>query len=153
MSKSLPRRPKTRKQRIADRRQRRREQQKVQAQIDEAIAQIVQQTVEQALCEEVTALLGRGKSERRDPQDWVMVGASCNKCHTHYRGHFYRAGYYQRSLLTFETNSQIRVPRISCVWGGMVDYEFIHLMPYGRVWFDLQERARELAADAKASPR
>ncbi len=28
----------------------------------------------------------------------------------------------------------------------MVDYEFEHLAPYGRLWFDMGERARELAA-------
>jgi len=28
----------------------------------------------------------------------------------------------------------------------MVDSEFVHLVPYGRLWFALEERARELAA-------
>jgi len=27
----------------------------------------------------------------------------------------------------------------------MVDFEFVHLAPYGRLWFDVEERARELA--------
>ena len=35
---------------------------------------------------------------------------------------------------------------MSCRCGGMVDFEFVHLVPYGRLWFDVGERARELAA-------
>lgn len=61
-----------------------------------------------------------------------------------YRSQSYR-GYCQRGLLTLDVRGQIEVPRISCVCGGMVDFEFVHLVPYGRLWFDVEERARELA--------
>jgi hypothetical protein len=75
----------------------------------------------------------------------TIVEASCNRCGTHYRRSFYRAGYYERGLLAFEFWGKIKVPRLSCVCGGMVDVEFLPLVPYGRLWFDLEERARQLA--------
>lgn len=145
MGETLPRRAKTRKRRHIDRKQRREQQQKVQVQIDEAIAKSVLNTIEQALQDEVTQLLGRAKGERRNLADMIEVEACCNKCHTPYRRQFYRGGYYPRSILTFEAWGEIAVPRISCVCGGMVDFEFVHLVPYGRLWFDVEERARELA--------
>lgn len=40
---------------------------------------------------------------------------------------------------------ELKAPRVRCVCGGMVDFEFAQFEPYGRVWFDLEERARELA--------
>lgn len=145
MGKTLPRRAKTRKRRHIDRKQRREQQQKVQVEIDEAIAKTVVDTIEQALQGEVTQLLGRAKGERRNLEDLTVVEACCNKCHTRYRQQFYRGGYYPRGILTFEVWGEIGVPRISCVCGGMVDFEFVHLVPYGRLWFDVEERARELA--------
>lgn len=47
--------------------------------------------------------------------------------------------------MSLESWVQIKVPRLSCTCGGMVDFEFEHLEPYGRLWFDIHERARELA--------
>ncbi len=145
MASRIARQRKTRKARIRDRRERRKEQGKLQAEIDEAIAKLVMESIEGALEDEVTTLLGRAKWVRRDPEDMVVVEARCNKCGTHYRNQFSRAGTYQRGLLTYEAWGQIHVPRISCACGGMVDFEFAHLVPYGRLWFDVEERARELA--------
>ena len=102
---------------------------------------------QEALLREVTRLLGRAKGERRDLGDRTMVEACCNRCGSRYRGEFYRAGFYPRGLLSLAAWGRILVPRISCSkCGGMVDFEFHHLVPYGRLWFDLEERARELAA-------
>ena len=145
MGKTLSRRAKTCKRRHIDRRKRREQQQKLQVQIDEAIARVVLDTVEQVLQEEVTQLLGRAKGKRRKLEDLTVVEARCNRCHSQYRRRFYRGGYYWRSILSFEVWGKIKVPRLSCTCGGMVDFEFVHLAPYGRVWFDLEERARELA--------
>ncbi len=145
MAQRVARREKTRKARKRDRKERRAQQGKLQAEIDEAIARLVMESVERALEEEVTALLGRGKWVRRDPTDRTVVEARCNRCGTQYRSQFGRAGTYRRGLLTYETWGQLRVPRISCACGGMVDFEFAQLVPYGRLWFDLEERARELA--------
>ena len=127
------------------RRTRRKEQRCLQRQTEEAIREVVRDAFERALRDEVTLLLGRPKSERRDPLDQTEVEACCNRCQTHLRARFYRAGVYRRSLLTFEVFVEIRMPRVSCVCGGMVDFESVHLEPYGRLWFDLEERARELA--------
>lgn len=146
MAQIVTRRKKARKARNRDRREHREQQGKLQAEIDEGIAKLIMESVEKALEDEVTALLGRGKWVRHDPADRTVVEARCNKCGTRYRNQFSRAGTYPRSLLTYEAWGQLRVPRISCECGGMVDFEFVHLVPYGRLWFDLEERARELAA-------
>jgi len=115
--------------------------------IDQGIIALVIQVIGQALREEVTRLLGRAKGQRRDLADRTVVEACCNRCGTQHRGEFYRAGFYLRGLLSLTAWGQIRVPRVSCSrCGGMVDFEFVHLVPYGRLWFDLEERARELAA-------
>jgi len=142
---SVTRRAKTCKRRQIDRKQRRQHQRRVQLKIDEDIAKIVREIIEQALQDEVTQILGRAKGERRKLEDGTVVEACCNRCGSRYRRLFYRAGYYERGLLSFEVWGKIAVPRLSCVCGGMVDFELAHLVPYGRLWFDLEERARELA--------
>jgi transposase-like protein len=141
----VTRREKTRKRRHVERTPRQREQRRLQREVDEAIRQAVRGAFEQALRDEVTALLGRAKSERRDLDDPTLVEASCNRCKTGYRCRFYRDGTYKREVLSLETGVELRVPRLSCDCGGVVDFEFVHLEPYNRLWFDLEERGRELA--------
>jgi transposase-like protein len=145
LSERIERREKTRKRRYIERKTRREQQRRLQKQTDEAIRELVREGLEQALQAEVTLLLGRAKGERRDLANPQEVTASCNRCEIRRCCHFYRAGFYRRSILTSDTWLEIRVPRVSCVCGGMVDFESVHLEPYGRVWFDLEERARELA--------
>lgn len=145
MDKRVTRRDKTRKRRYIEREARRRQQRRLQQQTDEAIRELMRESLEQALRDEVTGVLGRPKGQRRDLGDQTEVEARCNKCGTHLRASFYRAGFYRRSLLTFEVWVEIKVPRVSCVCDGMVDFESVHLEPYGRIWFDLEQRARELA--------
>jgi hypothetical protein len=142
----VARRRKAAKRGHVDARQRREAQGQAQRVIDAGIIALVIQVVGQALLDEVTALLGRAKSERRDPLDWTRVEARCYRCGSQHRRDFFRAGFYLRSLLTLSAWGRVRVPRVSCRCGGMVDFEFVHLVPYGRLWFDLGERARELAA-------
>ncbi len=143
----VPRRPKVSKRRHVEAKQRRATQAETQRLIDAGIIALVIRVIQQALREEVTRLLGRAKSQRRDRADRTVVEACCNRCGTHYRGEFYRAGFYLRGLLSLTAWGQILVPRVSCSrCGGMVDFEFVHLVPYGRRWFDLEERARERAA-------
>jgi hypothetical protein len=101
--------------------------------------------IERALQHEVTKTLGRAKGERRNEHDITVVEARCNKCGNQHRRHFSRGGFYQRGILTFMAWGEIDVPRIRCLCGGVVDFEFVHLVPYGRLWFDVEERARELA--------
>jgi hypothetical protein len=93
----------------------------------------------------VTALLGRGKGERRDLADPTEVATRCNRCQTRHRVSFSRDGFYPRRLLTVETWVRIKVLRRCCTSGGMVDLTAAYLEPSGRIWFDLEERARELA--------
>ncbi len=131
LAKTITRREKTRKKRGISRKERRQQQRKVQVLIDERIAQVVREVLEKSLQDEVTMLLGRAKGERRDLEDLTLVTAKCNECGTQYRRQFYRAGFYERGILTFEVWGEISVPRISCVCGGMVDFEFTHLVPYG----------------------
>ena len=145
LAQTISRRATARKRRYIERQQRRQQQHKIKAQIDEAVIKLVQETLEISLQDEVAQLLGRAKGERRNPEDPIQVEASCNRCGTHYRRYFYRAGYYPRGLLTFAAWATISVPRLSCVCGGMVDFESAYFEPYGRAWFDVQERARQLA--------
>jgi transposase-like protein len=145
MAESVSRRAKTRKRRSSEQKQRREQQRHLQKQIDAILPDLTRQAFEQALQEEVTALLGREKGERRDLADTTQVEASCNRCQTRYRAKFSRDGFYPRSLLTCEVWVQIKVPRLCCVCGGMVDFASAYLEPYGRIWFDLEERTRELA--------
>jgi len=145
LSESIGRREKTRKRRYVERTARRKQQRRLKKQTDAAIRELVREGFEGALRDEVTEILGRLKGERRDPLDQREVEACCNRCETRLRARFYRGGFYRRSLLTFEVWVEIKVPRVSCVCGGMVDFESVHLEPYGRFWFDLEERGRELA--------
>ena len=98
----VARRAKTRKQRRVNRKDRRQGQHSIQRQIDEAIADLVRQIIERVLQGQVTDLLGRAKSGRRDLDDMTIVEASCNRCGTRYRRSFYRGGYYERGLLDWE---------------------------------------------------
>jgi transposase-like protein len=145
LMKRVTRREKIRKRRYVERTQRQQEQRRLQREVEETIRQAVREAFEQALRDEVTALLGRAKSERRDPTDPTVVEARCNKCGTQYRYRFSRDGFYERSVLSLEVWIRLKVPRLTCDCGGVVDFEFVHLEPYNRFWFDLEERGRELA--------
>jgi len=141
----IQRRDKTRKRRVVDQKNRRAQQRDFQKNLERGIGELVRESFEQTLQDEVTELLGRAKGQRRDLTDQQEVAASCNRCQGSVRSRFYRAGYYPRSLLTSDLWLEIKAPRLSCVCGGMVDFEFRNLEPYGRIWFELEERARELA--------
>ncbi len=145
MVKRVTRRAKTRKRRQVERKERQQQQRRLRREIDETVRQVVRQAFEQALRDEVTALLGRAKSERRDLDDPTVVEACCNKCGTRYRREFHRDGTYQRTVLSLDAWVELRVPRLRCDCRGVVDFEFAHLEPYNRFWFDLEERGRELA--------
>jgi len=142
---SVEHRKKTRKRREISPLERQKQQRRFQKELDRQIGEMVGERLERALRDEVTLLLGRAKGERRDLTNPKEVAASCNRCQICRCCNFCRAGFYRRHLLTSDIFLEIRVPRVSCLCGGMVDFELEHLEPYGRVWFDLEERARELA--------
>lgn len=145
MEERVNRRDKTRKRRYVERTQRQQKQRRLQREVDAVIRQAYRQAFEQALRDELTVLLGRAKSERRDLDDATVIAACCNKCKTQHRREFCRDGTYRRSVLSLDTWVEFRVPRLSCDCGGVVDFEFWHLEPYNRFWFDLEERGRQLA--------
>jgi len=100
--KRVTRREKTRKRRYVERTQRQQQQRQLQREVEETIRQALREAFEQALRDEVTALLGRAKSERRDPTDSTVVEARRNKCGTRYRYRFSRDGFYERSVLSVD---------------------------------------------------
>ena len=124
---------------------RRAQQRAVQAQLRAAITRVVQETVQQVLADEVGALLGRARYQRRATAPPRRTGARCSRCGQDWAPRFARAGSYPRTLLTRDALIALRVPRVSCVCGGQVPLEFATFGRYQRSWGDLQERARQLA--------
>jgi len=120
-------------------------QQSVKRQLVDSIKGAVAMGLQKALGEEIVGLLGRERGRRRDVNDVSVVQATCNQCHTSLRRNFSRGGSYKRTLLTAPAGVEVRVPRLSCECGGTVAFRFKLFAPYQRVWFDLQERARQLA--------
>jgi hypothetical protein len=57
----------------------------------------------------------------------------------------WRAGSYERTLLTIPAAVRVRVPRVGCICGGTVRVEFATIAPYERSWGDVQAWARELS--------
>jgi hypothetical protein len=141
----VDRREKKRKRRYVEDRERQEQQRELQREVGELTRRVIVGSYEGALRGEVTGLLGRVMSERRHLDDPTIVEACCNKCGTQYRREFSRDGTYKRSVLSLDAWVEIRVPRLTCDCGGVVDFEFVHLEPYNRFWFDLEERGRELA--------
>jgi transposase-like protein len=120
-------------------------QQSVRRELLASIKVVVALVLEQALQKEIVGLLGREKGCRRDLSNVSTVNATCNRCHATLQRSFYRGGSYSRTLLTGPAGVEVRVPRLSCVCGGTVDFQFKLFAPYQRVWFDLRERVRQLA--------
>lgn len=75
MANKVSRRKKTCKRKYIDRRQHRYSQRRLQAQIDQIISRLMGDELEQSLQVETAQLLGRAKSERRDPEDDTVVEA------------------------------------------------------------------------------
>jgi transposase-like protein len=130
---------------VAKRQARRVKRQALQAELRAGVVRLLQQSIEQALQGEVTALLGRDKYRPRGEAPLERSGVACSGCGRDLRRRFYRAGSYQRTLLTLQAEVRIRMPRVGCLCGSGVPLEFETLAPYQRSWDDLQERARELA--------
>lgn len=123
----------------------RQHQQLIKVEVLDSVKAVCEETLNRALSNEITRVLGREKRQRRDLSDTATVNITCNKCHTSLRHNFSRGGSYSRTLLTGPALVNIRVPRLSCVCGGCGSVRFALFDRYGRVWFDLQERARQLA--------
>lgn len=113
----------------------------VQAEVERAVGAAVERALEAA----VTALLGRAPYQRRRCAPRERAEATCARCGIGWRPRLRRAGSYERGLLTVPAAVRVRVPRVGCLCGGTVPFEFAALVPYQRGWGDVQERARELA--------
>ena len=110
------------------------------------IALAVQGAVERALADEVTVLLGRDRYARRRCAAPGRPAAVCSRCRVGWTTRLWRAGSYERTLLTVPAAVRVRVPRVACICGGTVRVEFATVAPYERSWGDVQTWVRELSA-------
>jgi hypothetical protein len=145
MGRRVARRRAQRKLQQVGRAERRAAQAAVEATLRAEIGAVVQRVVEQALADEVTALVGRGRYERRRGATPVRTAAVCSGCQIGWATRLWRAGSYERTLLTIPAAVRVRVPRVSCRCGSTVRVEFATIAPYERSWGDVQSWARELS--------
>ena len=145
MSRRVARRGRRRKLAGVSRRARQEAQGRVEAALAAAIGAVVERVVEDALASEVTELLGRGPYARRRSAAPARTAAVCGRCQQGWTTRLWRAGSYERTLLTVPASVRVRVPRVSCICGGTVRVEFALLAPYERSWGDVQAWARELS--------
>ena len=145
MSRRVARRRGRRKLARVSRAERRAAQARVQATLREELATVVRGAIERALDAEVTALLGRPKYARRHSAVGTRTRAVCSRCQHGWTTRLWRAGSYERTLLTIPAPVTVRVPRVGCICRGTVPVEFATLAPYERSWGDVQSWARELS--------
>src|SRR5215210_1547690 len=145
MGRRVARRRGQRKLQRVGRADRRAAQAKVEATLQAEITDVVQRIVEQALADEVTALVGRARYERRQVATPERTTAVCSGCQIGWATRLWRAGSYERTLQTISAAVRVRVPRVSCICGSTVRVEFTTIAPYERSWGDVQAWARELS--------
>ena len=145
MSRRVARRRGQRKLQRVGRAERRAAQAEVEAALQAEISGVVQRVVEQALADEVTALVGRGRYERRRVATPARTAAVCSGCQLGWTTRLWRAGSYGRTLLTIPAAVRVRVPRVGCICGSTVRVELTTIAPYERSWGDIQTWARELS--------
>ena len=145
MSRRVTRRRRWRKLQRVSKGDRRAAQRQVQETLRTEIGRVVQAVVERALAAEVTDLLGRGPYERRRSAAPERTAGVCGRCQQGWTTRLWRAGSYERTLLTLPSAVRVRVPRVGCICGGTVRVEFALLTPYERSWGDVQAWARELS--------
>ena len=145
MSGKVARRRGWRKSARVSRAERRAAQAAVQEKLEADLRLVVRRAVERALADEVTALLGRERYERRRAARPGRTAATCSRCRIGWTTRFRRAGSYGRTLLTIPARVGARVPRVGCICGGTVRLEFETIAPYERSWGDVQAWARELS--------
>ena len=145
MSRRVARRRGQRKLERVGRAARRAAQGELAAALQAEISGVVERVVERALADEVTALVGRERYERRQEATPVRTAAVCSGCQIGWATRLWRAGSYERTLLTIPAAVRVRVPRVSCICGSTVRVEFTTIAPYERSWGDVQAWARELS--------
>jgi hypothetical protein len=145
MSRRVARRRGQRKLQRVGRAERRVAQGELEVLLEAEISGVVRRVVERALADEVTALVGRARYERRQVATPVRTVAVCSGCQIGWATRLWRAGSYERTLLTISAAVRVRVPRVSCICGSTVRVEFTTIAPYERSWGDVQAWARELS--------
>ena len=108
MSRRVARRRGQRKLQRVERATRRAVQVEIEATLQAEIAAVVQGVVERALADEVTALVGRARYERRQDATPVRTAAVCSGCQIGWATRLWRAGSYERTLLTIPAAVRVR---------------------------------------------
>lgn len=114
--------------------------------ISSAIIPDVSRVFNQALCAEVTALLGRDKGKHRASATATLSSLRCPVCGRQETLDFVRKGYYERELLTQWGIAPLAVPRVKCVCGRSPTIPFSLLPAYDRLWSDMDALSLEFVA-------
>lgn len=118
----------------------------LQESIRSAIIPDVSRVFNQALCAQVTALLGRDKGKHRASATATCSSLCCPVCGRQQTLDFVRKGYYERGLLTQWGIAQLAVPRVKCVCGHSPTIPFDVLPAYDRLWSDMDALSLEFVA-------
>jgi transposase-like protein len=114
--------------------------------ISSAVIPEVSRMFNQALCAEVTALLGRDKGQHRASTTGTRSSLQCPVCGRQETLDFVRKGYYERRLLTQWGVALLDVPRVKCVCGRSPAIPFSLLPAYDRLWSDMNALSLEFVA-------
>jgi transposase-like protein len=114
--------------------------------ITSALIPEVSRMFNQALCAEVTALLGRDKGQHRASATATLSSLRCPVCGRQQTLDFVRKGYYERALLTQWGVAPLAVPRVKCVCGCSPTIPFSLLPAYDRLWSDMDALSLEFVA-------
>jgi Transposase, Mutator family len=114
--------------------------------ISSALIPEVSRMFSQALCTEVTALLGRDKGQHRASATATLSSLRCPACGRQETLDFVRKGYYERGLLTQWGIALLAVPRVKCVCGRSPTIPFSLLPAYDRLWSDMDALSLEFVA-------
>ena len=129
MSRRVARRRGQRKLQRVERAARRAAQVAVEATLQAEIAAVVQRIVEQALADEVTALVGRARYERRQVATPVRTTAVCSGCQIGWATRVWRAGSYERTLVTIPAAAYgLLIPTLTGLVVGFAIQTFVQVM-------------------------
>jgi transposase-like protein len=104
---------------------------------------VVERCFTEMLEAEVTRALGRAPYQRRKQAAFGPSCGRCGRCHYRDRRRFSRNGHYARCLDTAWGRIVIQMPQVRCSCGGAVQIPFQTLIPYQRIWGDVQAQIRE----------
>jgi transposase-like protein len=114
--------------------------------ISSALIPEVSRVFNQALCAEVTALLGRDRGKHRASATATLSSLRCPACGRQQTLDFVRKGYYERELLTQWGVAPLAIPRVKCVCGRSPTIPFSLLPAYDRLWSDMDALSLEFVA-------